>query len=68
LLLLEPLQLDLLLVELVLQHLELLITPRRRRLFQPLLVQLLLLLIQTKLKGSQLFRRWASRLRERYNR
>lgn len=65
---LEPLQLDLLLVELVLQHLELLITPGRRRRFQPLLVQLLLLLIQTKLKGSQLFRRRASRLRERYNR
>lgn len=68
LLLLEPLQLDLLLVELVLQRLELLITLRCRRLLQPLLIDLLLLLVQTKLKGAQLLGCRASRLRKGRNR
>ena len=68
LLLLEPLQLDLLLVELVLQRLELLITLRCRRLLQPLLIELLLLLVQTKLKGAQLLGCRASRLRKGRNR
>ena len=64
LLLLEPLQLDLLLVELVLQRLELLITLRRRWLLQPLLIELLLLLVQTKLERPQLLRRRTRRLRK----
>ena len=59
---LQPLQFDLLLIKLILQRLELLITLQRRRLFQPLLVQLLLLLVQMKLKSSQLLRCRASRL------
>ena len=68
LLLFEPLQFDLLLVELVLQRLELLITLGRGRLVQPLLVHLLLLLVQSKLEGSQLFGRRSSGLGKRCGR
>jgi hypothetical protein len=63
---LQSLKLDLLLIELVLQQLQLQIAPGRRWLSQALLVELLLLLVLTKLKASQLLRRRPGRLRKRH--